>query len=69
MLDMELEAAHIALETGRYIVWRVPSLPQDCTRIGPSSRCFCDHSFAEHTVRPRQTPCNACSCKNFAFVP
>lgn len=52
LFDPELEAAQLAIQTGLYISWR-PRMPpydrQDCQRVGPNSRCFCDHSLKQHT--------------------
>lgn len=69
LLQMELEAAQQSISTGHYTTWRPPTSLQDCTRIGPSSRCFCDHSFADHRVLQRTSPCNSCPCQHFKFIP
>ncbi|GFR40194.1 hypothetical protein Agub_g754, partial [Astrephomene gubernaculifera] len=71
MIDAEEAAAQIAMETGIYGVWR-SSKGTDCTRIGPTARCFCNHSYADHFFVSPKSPypiCKACSCRGFAFVP
>lgn len=71
MMDMEAEAAQWANDHGLYVTYR-NSKGNDCTRVGPRSRCFCSHPFSAHTfvskrsVYPR---CTTCACQAFAFVP
>lgn len=69
MMDMERAAAEAAVASGTYIVWRIPSSRNDCTRVAPNSRCFCGHIAREHSLKPRAFPCGFCTCRNFAFVP
>lgn len=68
MMNLEREAAERAIETGMYIVYRLPHGAQDCTRVGPSSKCFCGHLFDAHSDRcPGK--CTACACNRFKFIP
>uniref|UniRef100_A0A061RCD5 Protein fam221b n=1 Tax=Tetraselmis sp. GSL018 TaxID=582737 RepID=A0A061RCD5_9CHLO len=76
LMAWEKEAAELAVETGVYTVWRSLATGQDCTRVGPSSRCLCGHLFKAHSgagsVRPgactggKDSPCR---CKRFEFIP
>lgn len=69
MMNLERDAALWAIENGLYITWRVPSSKQDCTRVGPGSKCFCGHRFEGHNLRKRTNPCNECKCNSFKFIP
>eukprot|EP00873_Tetraselmis_striata_P015359 jgi/Tetstr1/435623/TSEL_024524.t1 len=76
MLTWEKEAADLALETGVYTTWRSSAGQQDCTRVGPSARCFCGHSFKAHTGAGTLSlgACGGgksgpCKCKRFEFIP
>ena len=48
LMRRELEAARHAVETGVYCVWRSSRENNDCTRVGPRSRCFCGHPYKSH---------------------
>lgn len=64
MMDMEMEAAQLAIETQMYITWRPPDSIQECTRVGPRAKCFCGHLFGNHSDRfPGK--CGNCVCKRF----
>lgn len=70
LIDLEEEAALHAIQTGLYVTWR-GRCGKDCTRVGPHSKCFCGHSFVDHTfikraVYPR---CTSCPCQSFAYMP
>ncbi|KAF5836040.1 hypothetical protein DUNSADRAFT_6561 [Dunaliella salina] len=71
MMDWEEEAAEHAISTGMYVTFR-SSPRQDCTRVGPNSKCFCGHLYSEHSfiskksVYPR---CHNCECTAFQFIP
>mmetsp|Transcript_35843 Transcript_35843/g.113327 ORF Transcript_35843/g.113327 Transcript_35843/m.113327 type:complete len:305 (+) Transcript_35843:57-971(+) len=72
MLEWEREAAELAIKTGVYTVWRNIETKQECTRVGPNSRCFCGHLHKSHAEGGGQ--CNgpkdtACACKYFEFIP
>jgi len=73
MLTWEKEAADLAVSTGLYTVWRSTTSGQDCTRVGPSSRCFCGHLYKSHAEGGG--PCCVgkdgppCKCKRFEFIP
>lgn len=81
MLTKEEEAAEMSMGTGIYVVYRneapkSASASSDfCTRVGPSHKCFCGHSLADHgqpkkTRRGLEAPlCNACGCRGFMYVP
>jgi hypothetical protein len=69
MLDQEMEAAQAAIESGVYIVWRVPSSSEDCTRVGPNTRCFCGHDCKDHVLARRSFSCQHCPCRNLHFIP
>eukprot|EP00128_Syssomonas_multiformis_P018222 Colp12_sorted_trinity150504_noHs@14381 len=75
MLKAGLDAARQAISTGLYIVWRntVGTAPQteECARVGPSSRCFCDHAFSVHDSTKKVIPCTTqgCDCKRFLYIP
>eukprot|EP00198_Chlamydomonas_reinhardtii_P012631 XP_001701968.1 predicted protein [Chlamydomonas reinhardtii] len=71
MIDAEEAAAQLAMQTGLYGVWR-SAKGTDCTRIGPTARCFCNHPFSEHFFVSPKSPypiCKGCSCRGFAFIP
>ena len=49
---------------------------EDCTRVGPSSKCFCGHLFKSHaeTRSLMRGECGGgkdgpCKCKRFQFIP
>jgi hypothetical protein len=75
LMNREREAAEYSMQTGIYGVWRsrknIYDKPQDCSRIGPTSLCFCGHSFQSHNskLKPFQPPCTDCKCDGFSFVP
>mmetsp|Transcript_37592 Transcript_37592/g.49541 ORF Transcript_37592/g.49541 Transcript_37592/m.49541 type:complete len:350 (+) Transcript_37592:240-1289(+) len=72
MMEAEMEAAQLAIESGVYAVWRSLKNGQDCTRIGNRHRCFCGHSYGDHkfaTKKSRHQACLACGCKRFEVVP
>ncbi len=69
-LRKELEGARHSLETGTYYVYRNIAPPkinprtgkpstvpkaEECCRLGPSHRCFCNHTLAEHLAASNQT--------------
>ena len=81
-LRKELDGALRAVESGVYVVYRNverPSpqqqrraVPDECCRIGPTHRCFCNHAWADHQSSRQQAsppPCALCGCKAFAYVP
>eukprot|EP00698_Gefionella_okellyi_P009281 TRINITY_DN2351_c0_g1_i2.p1 TRINITY_DN2351_c0_g1~~TRINITY_DN2351_c0_g1_i2.p1 ORF type:complete len:300 (+),score=1.75 TRINITY_DN2351_c0_g1_i2:98-997(+) len=80
MMDWERAGAELAIASGVYIVWRCESAQGkcgskdlfDCARIGPVSRCFCNHSFLDHPARSTNISlpgCSLCKCSHFEFVP
>ncbi|KAG2501048.1 hypothetical protein HYH03_000867 [Edaphochlamys debaryana] len=74
MIDAEEEAAQHAIDTGIYGVFRCATKGNDyCTRVGPSARCFCGHSFGDHQfLNWPKTPypsCKTCACRAFQYVP
>lgn len=79
MLDSEAEAAEAAISSGLYITYsseersrRDGKGPSECSRVGPSSRCFCGHSFSQHhfvSKRDYAPRCSQCDCSHYAFVP
>ena len=74
LMDMEEEAADLAIATGLYVTWQSTkhNRKDDCTRVGPRSKCFCGHSYAGHMKsRDRRKPCQhtKCRCKGYAFIP
>jgi len=69
LLNLEKEAAEQAIQTGLYIVWRHPNSQQDCTRVGPNSKCFCGHLFQNHNISKRTNPCTSCHCNRYRFIP
>ena len=69
MLNLEKEASLLSLSTGLYITWRLPSSPNDCTRVGPGAKCFCGHLFDTHNLCKRSNPCTGCRCISFKFIP
>jgi hypothetical protein len=78
MLNMEKEAAEHAMRTRTYVTWRSVT-GADCTRIGPRSRCFCGHTYAQHRINVKKNSfacgCSStkskrkCACKRFEYVP
>lgn len=71
MMHGEMAAAKTAQETGMYGVWRSPG-KDFCARIGPSTRCFCGHSYTEHhwkSMKDLAPKCGNCVCKRFQYVP
>mmetsp|Transcript_24009 Transcript_24009/g.54065 ORF Transcript_24009/g.54065 Transcript_24009/m.54065 type:complete len:358 (+) Transcript_24009:63-1136(+) len=74
MMEGEKLAAEEAMRTGLYGVWRNATSGHDfCGRIGPTSRCFCGHDYADHAwtkgrkeLRPA---CSKCSCNGFRYIP
>lgn len=71
MIDSEEEAAQHAIDTGIYAVYR-NSTGQDCTRVGPSCKCFCGHLLSEHAFVSRKSVyprCTSCACQAYQFVP
>ncbi|KAG2435131.1 hypothetical protein HXX76_007216 [Chlamydomonas incerta] len=71
MIDAEEAAAQLAMQTGIYGVWR-SAKGTDCTRIGPTARCFCNHPFSDHFFVSPKSPypiCKGCTCRGFAFIP
>lgn len=69
LLHMCVHMAHT--HAGIYGSYR-NSAGQDCTRVGPSSKCFCGHLFRDHQFTSKRAPyprCCSCSCQAFAFVP
>jgi Protein FAM221A/B len=69
MLNLEREAALFSISNQLYITWRVPSAPEDCTRVGPGAKCFCGHRFESHNISKRTNPCTECPCKIYKFIP
>ena len=84
MLQWEREAALASLQSGLYVTWRSPGragapncASTDCTRVGPQSRCFCGHDYAQHGGphndgwKKNRMACDAatCACPNFSFMP
>ena len=68
LMDLERDGASRAIESGMYIVYRMPSSSSDCTRVGPRSKCFCGHLFSEHSDR-YPGKCMDCACNRFRYVP
>lgn len=80
MLGKEKEAAEYAVRHDTYVCWRNESAPKSsrdfCCRVGPSHKCFCSHSLADHDAPragrrgQREAPkCLQCPCKAFQYVP
>ena len=82
MILAELAAAEYSCATGVYVVWRTHKTGESsagvrkdgqCCRLGPASRCFCNHSLAEHKPlkagNPQATACTICKCKHFHYMP
>ena len=69
MLNLEKVAAEFAISNGVYITWRLPQSQQDCTRVGPGSKCFCGHFFEDHNLSKKTNPCTSCRCNSFKFIP
>ena len=69
MMNAEEEAARMAQASGRYVTWRSLADGQDCCRIGPKARCFCGHTFAEHTTGGLGGCQNCSECTRFAYMP
>eukprot|EP00760_Papus_ankaliazontas_P028396 PhM_4_TR3678/c0_g1_i1/m.20184 len=69
MMVLEKEAADNALMTGLYVVFRNMNNGKDCCRVGPSHKCFCTHTLADHDTRNRRAPCRACGCTLFSYIP
>jgi len=67
MLDKEMEAALHAIAGGTYIVLR-STTGQECTRVGPSHRCFCSHTLGDHNLAHRRVPCAQCGCDAFQYM-
>ena len=59
----------MAQASGRYVTWRSLADGQDCCRIGPKARCFCGHTFAEHTTGGLGGCQNCSECTRFAYMP
>mmetsp|Transcript_22715 Transcript_22715/g.52999 ORF Transcript_22715/g.52999 Transcript_22715/m.52999 type:complete len:418 (-) Transcript_22715:25-1278(-) len=74
MMGAEQAAAEEAIRTGLYGVWRNPVHGSDfCGRIGPESRCFCNHGYSHHKWskgrKERAPACELCNCKGFKYIP
>mmetsp|Transcript_16530 Transcript_16530/g.27111 ORF Transcript_16530/g.27111 Transcript_16530/m.27111 type:complete len:258 (+) Transcript_16530:52-825(+) len=69
LLDLERENALWSLQSEIYATYRSVSTNKDCTRIGPSSKCFCAHNLSDHDLRSPMVKCKLCRCKHFAYVP
>lgn len=74
LMDMEEEAATLAISTGIYVTYRTTkhNRADDCTRVGPKSLCFCGHTYKHHmNSRNNRKPCDnkKCKCKGYAFIP
>ena len=69
MLDNEMEAGIWAIENNLYGTWQCTATGEDCTRIGPKSKCFCGHTLAQHKTHSRMIGCSECPCKFFDHVP
>uniref|UniRef100_A0A0G4GRF0 Protein FAM221B n=1 Tax=Chromera velia CCMP2878 TaxID=1169474 RepID=A0A0G4GRF0_9ALVE len=72
MLTWEHEAADHAMQTGIYGVFRCVEKKNDCSRVGPKSKCFCGHFYKDHQFANRRAPwpkCCTCACEAFEFIP
>lgn len=82
VMNEQLEAAHFSMETGLYIVWRTRNKGacgaysqhsfRDCSRIAPSSICFCGHPLKDHFKKNNGiiSGCSSCKgCKMFEYIP
>mmetsp|Transcript_38068 Transcript_38068/g.72980 ORF Transcript_38068/g.72980 Transcript_38068/m.72980 type:complete len:377 (+) Transcript_38068:326-1456(+) len=75
LMKQEHEAAMHALHTGVYVTWRSTPSGTDCSRVGPSHKCFCGHRYSDHSLaakgKTRGTipKCTLCPCRAFDFVP
>ncbi|KAK2964733.1 putative FAM221B-like protein [Blattamonas nauphoetae] len=85
LMDREAISAQWSIETGVYGVWRCHTRPIEkpspanphaldfCSRIGPTTRCFCGHLFQDHDMKPtakrQSTKCHLCHCPRCEFVP
>jgi hypothetical protein len=83
MLNSERSASSAAVTTGVYTVFRCslpnPSLSNSldfCSRVGPSSMCFCGHLYSDHLQSKKtlgNTKCSRCPssntfCHNYEFM-
>ena len=81
MLNNERAAASHALATKVYCTFKcthtnlaMPNSLDFCSRVAPSSLCFCGHSYADHLLSKKtlgKTKCKACpadSCRNYEFI-
>lgn len=79
MLDSESAAADAAIANGLYVTYgseersrRDGKGPSECTRVAPTSRCFCSHALSEHFFTSKKDPsprCSLCECSHFEYVP
>ena len=69
IMTIEREAAASALRSGLYVTYRSAGRTEDCSRVGPRSRCFCGCIYANHKKTRQSSGCNKCKCKSFRFVP
>lgn len=68
LLQREKEAALESIRTGLYGSWRSVT-GNDCSRVGPSSMCFCGHKYNCHDPQTPTVKCGVCKCRHFDFVP
>jgi hypothetical protein len=73
LLERERAAAEHTLRLTRvYVTWRGKD-GSECTRIGPTSLCFCGHNYDGHEVNLKKNvfPCrqSGCCCRRFEYMP
>eukprot|EP01065_Artemidia_motanka_P036028 TRINITY_DN43924_c0_g1_i1.p1 TRINITY_DN43924_c0_g1~~TRINITY_DN43924_c0_g1_i1.p1 ORF type:complete len:420 (+),score=94.61 TRINITY_DN43924_c0_g1_i1:72-1262(+) len=74
--DALRKRAQQIMEAGKrlYVYWRADTTGDDCYCVGPSSRCFCGHSYSSHAwfeTDSRRPHCRApgCKCTCFDYIP
>ncbi|GMH87110.1 hypothetical protein TrVE_jg10939 [Triparma verrucosa] len=75
LMNAERAAADWAIRHNLYVLFRSSSSsspnPDFCSRVGPTSRCFCGCPFSEHAIKGKgkSSKCRNCAgCRRFQFI-
>ena len=57
-----------------FVYWTSPVAAVECQAVGPSTRCFCTHSYSSHAwyeTTSKRVKCrvDGCRCACFSYVP
>lgn len=65
--------AAAAMSDRLFCTWRCQTSGMDCINVGPSSRCFCGHTYKAHAWYENKSKkvkcrCPGCKCPGFRYV-